>query len=35
LLVPGVADNARKMFTSVCGIDALFATGVCRQAKVE
>ncbi len=29
MLVPGVAHNARKMFTSVCGIDALFETGAC------
>jgi pimeloyl-ACP methyl ester carboxylesterase len=35
LLVPGVAHNARKMFTSACGIDALFQTGVCKDAKIE
>jgi len=29
MLVPGVAHNARKMFTSECGIDALFETGAC------
>ncbi len=27
--VPGVAHNARQMFTSECGLDALFATGAC------
>jgi pimeloyl-ACP methyl ester carboxylesterase len=32
LLVPGVAHNARKMFTSTCGIDALFGTGTCKDA---
>jgi pimeloyl-ACP methyl ester carboxylesterase len=31
-LVPGVAHNARKMFTSTCGLDALFETGGCREA---
>jgi hypothetical protein len=30
LLVPGVAHNARKMFTSVCGLDSLFETGGCK-----
>ena len=35
LLVPGVSHNARKMFTSTCGIDALFETGTCRGAKIE
>jgi hypothetical protein len=33
-LVPGVAHNARKMFTSTCGIDALFETGACTPARV-
>jgi hypothetical protein len=27
--VPGVAHSARKMFTSACGVSALFNTGVC------
>jgi pimeloyl-ACP methyl ester carboxylesterase len=35
LLVPGVAHNARKMFTSTCGIDALFETGACKAARIE
>jgi pimeloyl-ACP methyl ester carboxylesterase len=35
LLVPGVAHNARQMFTSNCGIDSLFETGTCKEAKVE
>ena len=35
LLVPGVAHNARRMFTSTCGIDSLFETGACQEAKVE
>jgi hypothetical protein len=35
LIVPGVAHNARKMFGSPCGIDALFDTGVCKAARVE
>jgi len=30
LLVPGVAHNARKMFTSACGIYSLFDTGTCK-----
>ncbi|MGD0363397.1 MAG: alpha/beta hydrolase [Bryobacteraceae bacterium] len=29
LLVPGVAHSARKMFTSPCGVNALFDTGTC------
>jgi pimeloyl-ACP methyl ester carboxylesterase len=35
LLVPGVAHNARKMFTSTCGVDALFDTGACKEASIE
>jgi pimeloyl-ACP methyl ester carboxylesterase len=35
LPVPGVAHNARKMFTSTCGIDALFDTGGCKPSRVE
>jgi pimeloyl-ACP methyl ester carboxylesterase len=35
LLVPGVAHNARRMFTSTCGIDALFGTGACRAPRVD
>ncbi len=35
LLVPGVAHNARKMFTSTCGIDALFNTETCKAARME
>ena len=35
LLVPGVAHNARKMFTSVCGLDSLFDTGACKQASSQ
>jgi hypothetical protein len=35
LLVPGVAHDARRMFTSTCGIDSLFETGACQEAKVE
>jgi pimeloyl-ACP methyl ester carboxylesterase len=31
LLVSGAAHNARKMFTSVCGLDSLFDTGACRH----
>jgi hypothetical protein len=27
--VPGVAHSARKMFTSACGVNAIFDTGVC------
>ena len=34
-LVPGVGHNARAMFTSVCGIDALFETGKCKAARVK
>jgi len=30
LVVPGVSHDARKMFTSTCGIDALFETGECH-----
>jgi pimeloyl-ACP methyl ester carboxylesterase len=30
LLVPGVAHNAQKMFTSACGIYSLFETGSCK-----
>jgi pimeloyl-ACP methyl ester carboxylesterase len=35
LLVPGVAHDAKKMFTSVCGIDALFQTGACAAARFQ
>lgn len=35
LLVPGVAQSAHAMFTSACGIDSLFETGACKEAKVE
>ena len=35
LLVRGVAHNARTMFTSTCGIDALFETGACKVARIE
>jgi pimeloyl-ACP methyl ester carboxylesterase len=35
LLVPGVAHDARQMFTSTCGIDALFDTGACKAAKLD
>jgi pimeloyl-ACP methyl ester carboxylesterase len=35
LLVPGVNHNARKMFTSECGIDALFNTGTCKAATLK
>jgi len=34
LLVPGVAHNARKMFTSICGIDSLFETGACKGQRL-
>jgi pimeloyl-ACP methyl ester carboxylesterase len=33
MLVPGVSHNARAMFTSDCGIDALFETGACQGTK--
>jgi pimeloyl-ACP methyl ester carboxylesterase len=33
LLVPGVSHDARKMFTSICGVDSLFETGECPDAK--
>lgn len=29
--VPGVAHSARKMFTSPCGVNAIFETGVCAD----
>jgi pimeloyl-ACP methyl ester carboxylesterase len=29
--VPGVGHNARKMFTSACGLDSLFRTGGCPR----
>jgi pimeloyl-ACP methyl ester carboxylesterase len=32
LLVPGAAHNAHQMFTSTCGIDALFETHACTSA---
>jgi pimeloyl-ACP methyl ester carboxylesterase len=35
LLVSGVSHNARKMFTSTCGIDSLFETGACKDARAN
>jgi len=29
--VPGVAHSARQMFTSTCGVSALFDTGICQD----
>jgi hypothetical protein len=29
--VPGVAHSARGMFTSVCGVNAIFGTGSCQD----
>ena len=34
-VVNGVAHNARAMFTSTCGVDSLFETGACREARVK
>jgi hypothetical protein len=35
LLVHGAAGSSRKLYTSPCGLDALFATGGCKSSETQ